>query len=74
MPKEKRNNLAIYTLAGSMLLSSILVSMNQVNAHTKDSSKIANLAFCVNKNVEALTLAFGEPRIADIVEIYIKKC
>jgi hypothetical protein len=48
--------------------------MNQVNAHTKDSSKIANLAFCVNKNVEALTLAFGEPRIADIVEIYIKKC
>ena len=43
MPKEKRNNLAIYTLAGSILLSSVLVSMNQVNAHTTDSKKIKAL-------------------------------
>ena len=31
MPKEKRSNLAIYTLAGSILLSSVIVSMNQAN-------------------------------------------
>ena len=43
MPKEKRNNLAVYTLAGSILLSSVLVSMNQVNAHTTDSKKIKAL-------------------------------
>jgi hypothetical protein len=43
MPKEKRNNLAIYTLAGSILLSSVIVSMNQVNAHTTDSKKIKAL-------------------------------
>jgi hypothetical protein len=43
MPKEKRNNLAIYTLAGSILLSSVLVSMNQSSAHTTDSKKIKAL-------------------------------
>lgn len=43
MPKEKRNNLAIYTLAGSILISSVLVSMNQSNAHTTDSKKIKAL-------------------------------
>ena len=43
MPKEKRNNLAVYTLAGSILLSSVLVSMNQVNAHPTDSKKIKAL-------------------------------
>ena len=32
MPKEKRNNLAIYTLAGSILISSVLVSIEQANA------------------------------------------
>ena len=37
--KRKRNNLAIYTLAGSILLSSVIVSMNQSNAHTTDSKK-----------------------------------
>ena len=39
MPKEKRNNLAIYTLAGSILISSVLVSMNQVNAHSTSATK-----------------------------------
>ena len=43
MPKEKRNNLAIYTLAGSILISSVLVSMNQANAYrtlkTKEMSE-----------------------------------
>jgi len=50
MPKEKRNNLAIYTLAGSILLSSVIVSMNQSNAHTKDTSKIDRVAKCVDTN------------------------
>ena len=49
MPKEKRNNLAVYTLAGSILLSSVLVSMNQVNAHTADSKKIKALQIQVNE-------------------------
>jgi len=39
MQKEKRNNLAIYTLAGSILLSSVIVSMSQVNAHSTSASK-----------------------------------
>lgn len=43
MPKEKRNNLAIYTLAGSILISSVLISMNPSNAHTTDSKKIKAL-------------------------------
>ena len=43
MPKETRNNLAIYTLAGSILLSSVLISMNPSNAHTTDSKKIKAL-------------------------------
>lgn len=36
MPKEKRNNLAIYTLAGSILISSVLVSMNVANSAPTD--------------------------------------
>ncbi len=44
MPKEKRNNLAIYTLAGSILLSSVIVSMNQVNAHSTSATKREFLA------------------------------
>ena len=56
MPKEKRNNLAIYTLAGSILLSSVIVSMNQSNAHSSDSKKIADLKRCVNNNFTNLTL------------------
>ena len=43
MPKEKRNNLAIYTLAGSILISSVFISMNPSNAHTTDSKKIKAL-------------------------------
>lgn len=39
MPKEKRNNLAIYTLAGSILLSSVLISMSQGNAHSTNATK-----------------------------------
>ena len=35
--------MAIYTLAGSILISSVLVSMNQSNAHTTDSKKIKAL-------------------------------
>lgn len=57
MPKEKRNNLAIYTLAGSILISSVLVSMNQSNAHTKDSSEISKLKSCVNSNWTNLNFA-----------------
>jgi hypothetical protein len=44
MPKEKRNNLAIYTLAGSILISSVIVSMNQVNAHSTSATKKEFLA------------------------------
>ena len=52
MPKEKRNNLAIYTLAGSILISSVLVSMNQANAYrtlkTKEMSEyIRQLDSCL---------------------------
>jgi len=56
MPKEKRNNLAIYTLAGSILLSSVIVSMNQSNAHSKDSSSIVRLKTCVNNNFELIQM------------------
>lgn len=54
MPKEKRNNLAIYTLAGSILLSSVIVSMNQSNAHTKDTNQIQRLKRCVNEGLNAI--------------------
>ena len=50
MPKEKRNNLAIFTLAGSILISSVLVSMNQVNAHTADSKKIKALQVQIDQS------------------------
>lgn len=51
MPKEKRNNLAIYTLAGSILLSSVIVSMNQVNAHSTSATKkeFNALKKCINE-------------------------
>ena len=51
MSKEKRSNLAIYTLAASILLSSILISMNPTNAHTTDSRKIKTLEYKV-QNLE----------------------
>lgn len=57
MPNEKRNNLAIYTLAASILLSSIIVSMNQSNAHTTDTTNISRLRSCVNSNWTSLNFA-----------------
>jgi hypothetical protein len=57
MPKEKSNNLAIYTLAASILVSSILVSMNQSSAHPTDTTEISRLKFCVNSNWTSLNFA-----------------
>ena len=64
MPKEKRNNLAIYTLAGSILLSSVLVSMNQANGAPSDrdvsllqmevrnlKSDLSSYKRCMNRNM-----------------------
>ena len=44
MSREKRSNLAIFTLAGSILISSVIVSMNQVNAHSTSATKKEFLA------------------------------
>jgi hypothetical protein len=44
MSKEKRSNLAIFTLAGSILISSVIVSMNQVSAHSTSATKREFLA------------------------------
>jgi hypothetical protein len=65
MPKEKRNNLAIYTLAGSILLSSVLISMNQAHGEIdirQVETKIRqlergidNLKNCVNSNFSGLS-------------------
>ena len=64
MSKEKRSNLAIYTLAGSILISSVLVSMNQ--AHGEIDTRqlemkirqlergIDSLKNCVNSNFSSL--------------------
>ena len=41
---RNKNNLAIYTLAGSILVSSVIVSMNQVNAHSTSATKREFLA------------------------------
>lgn len=57
MPKEKRNNLAIYTLAGSILASSIIFSMNQSNAHPTNTTDISRLKSCVNSNWTSLNFA-----------------
>lgn len=64
MPKEKRNNLAIYTLAGSILLSSVLISMNQANGAPSDrdikslqsevsrlKSDLSSYKQCMNRNM-----------------------
>ena len=40
MQKEKRSNLAIYTLAGSILLSSVIISTNQADAVSKTNSQL----------------------------------
>lgn len=64
MSKGKRSNLAIYTLAGSILLSSVLVSMNQ--AHGEIDTRqlemkirelergIDSIKNCVNSNFSSL--------------------
>jgi hypothetical protein len=44
MSKGKRSNLAIFTLAGSILISSVIVSMSQVNAHSTSATKREFLA------------------------------
>lgn len=54
MPKDKINTLAVYTLAGSILISSILISMNQSNAHSNDSRKIKTLEYKVQNLEEYL--------------------
>ena len=65
MPKEQKKNLAIYLLAGSILISSVLVSMNQVNAHTVDTTALRKLTSdylrfkqCVNLQMTRITFNF----------------
>jgi hypothetical protein len=65
MSKEKKSNLAIYTLAGSILFSSVLLSMNQ--AHGQIDTRqlelqirqlergIDSLKNCVNSNFSRLS-------------------
>ena len=64
MSKEKRSNLAIYTLAGSILLSSVLVSMNQANGGDNMQLEIKirqlergidSLKNCINSNFSSLS-------------------
>ena len=64
MSKEKRSNLAIYTLAGSILISSVLVSMNQAYGEIDTRQLemkirqlergIDSLKNCVNSNFSSL--------------------
>ena len=76
MPKEKRNNLAIYTLAGSILISSVLVSMNQANSAPSDrdisvlqmevrnlKSELSSFKSCMNKNMTSLQ--FEKPKFVN---------
>lgn len=73
MPKEKRNNLAIYTLAGSILISSVLVSMNQASGAPSDrdmsvlqmevrnlKSELSSFKSCMNRNMTSLQ--FEKPK------------
>jgi hypothetical protein len=73
MPKEKRNNLAIYTLAGSILISSVLVSMNQANGVPSDrdmsvlqmevrnlKSDLSSYKKCMNRNMTHIQFATSE--------------
>ncbi len=73
MPKEKRNNLAIYTLAGSILLSSVLVTINQANAvpSVRDisvlqmevrnlKSDLSSYKRCMNRNMTHIQFATAE--------------
>ena len=49
MEKRNNDNKAIYTLAASILVSSIIVSMNQASGAPTDS-QISNLKSCINSN------------------------
>lgn len=73
MPKEKRNNLAIFTLAGSILISSVLVSMNQASGAPSDrdmsvlqmevrnlKSELSSFKSCMNRNMTSLQ--FEKPK------------
>lgn len=73
MPKEKRNNLAIYTLAGSILISSVLISMNQASGAPSDrdmsvlqmevrnlKSELSSFKSCMNRNMTSLQ--FEKPK------------
>ncbi len=65
MSNEKKSNLAIYTLAGSILFSSVLLSMNQ--AHGQIDTRqlelkirqlergIDSLKNCINSNFSSLS-------------------
>ncbi len=65
MSKEKKSNLAIYTLAGSILFSSVLLSMNQAHGQIDTrqlelkirqlESGIDSLKNCVNSNFSSLS-------------------
>jgi len=66
MQKEKRNNLAIYTLAGSILISSVLISMNQAQGSyetyelerkiNKLEDKLEDFTYCVNSNFSSVRI------------------
>lgn len=43
-----KNRLAIYTLAASILMSSIVLSMQNSNAHTKNTKEIQRITACYN--------------------------
>jgi len=51
MPKEKRNNLAIFAVAGSILLSSVIIS-SEANSATAYATKKEFLAYkkCSNES------------------------
>jgi hypothetical protein len=48
MRSETKDRLAVYTLAASILLSSVLFSMSQGNAHSKDTKQLQRVTACLN--------------------------
>jgi len=77
MQKEKRSNLAIYTLAGSILLSSVIVSMNPANSASSNSQLEMRIKALENKvsklqndiGVESIYDAVGTPQSAIRVRV-----
>ena len=77
----RRNNLAIYTLAGSILLSSVILSNQANSAYDPNTRKIQylemdvrnlktsldDLKYCVSKNFSKFNSAMGG-------SIYLDKC